>query len=872
MFHLLSAAVLLLLLGPAVRPAAQVRAVPRMGTAGILHHILALRTTASVLLVGAHPDDEDSAFIARAARGDHARVGYLSLTRGEGGQNAIGSELFDALGVIRTEELLQARTLDGGDQFFGREFDYGFSKTLQEAAAHWGERAVLEDIVRIIRLYRPLVVYSVFSGTPQDGHGHHQITGRLTPLAFRAAADPTQFPEQIAQGLRPWQARKLYRGTGSSAYGFAPGTTVRVEEGELDPLLGRSYEEIAAEGRSQHRTQGMGAPELHGSLQSGLALMESTVPAGPVETGVFDGIDTSIPGLAALTGLPPGALRKELGDIDAAVDKALDSYSVLSPENSIPALAEALTSIRAAREAIRTVDASPEARADADFLLALKEKDATLALQGASGITVDFLSDTETVAAGETFFSTVRVFLSRPQVTKIDTVAVRAPNGWASESAQPGAPGPSPFPESADRTEQFKLTVPAGAPSSQPYWLTVPRDGQVFSWPSLAPKGAPFDPPPVTAVVQAEIGGVAVSLSQPLQYRLVDQVRGELRRNVDVVPPVTLSFETPLELVPLETRGKPRRVSVVLQSNSQDPVEGRVQFDLPPGWTISPAEPSFAIPRKGGHATLACAVTPGARAASGTYTLHARALVGGRGFDQALRVIAYPHIQTHRMYAPAVERFCVLDLKVSPVTVGYVMGSGDEVPEALRRMGLAVVLLDEGALSSADLSQFGTIVAGINASAARPDFVASMPRILDYVQKGGTLIVQYQHPDYVQRNLAPFPAQMAARVTDETAPVSILVPGNPVFTAPNRIGPDDFLGWVQDRDLYALTAFDERFTALLESHDPGEPPQRGGEVYARLGKGQYVYTAYAWFRQLPAGVPGAYRLFANLVSLGARRQ
>lgn len=341
---------------------------------------------------------------------------------------------------------------------------------------------------------------------------------------------------------------------------------------------------------------------------------------------------------------------------------------------------------------------------------------------------------------------------------------------------------------------------------------------------------------------------------------------------MDVVPSITLAFDTPLELVPLETRGTARRVSVVLQSNSQGPIAGSMRLDLPTGWTASPAESPFSFQSKGEHVTLVSMVTPGGKVPPGTYTLHAQAVVRGRAFNQSLRVIAYPHIQTHRMYAPAGERFCVLDLEVKPVEVGYVMGSGDQVPDALRRMGLDVTLLDESALSTGDLSRFGTIVAGINASTARPDFVASMPRLFDYVRKGGTLIVQYQHPDYVQGNLTPFPAQMASRVTDETAPVSILSPDHPVFTVPNRIGPDDFRGWVQERNLFAFTTFDPRFTALLESHDAGEPPQRGGEVYAQLGKGHYVYTAYAWFRQLPAGVPGAYRMFANLVSLGAPRR
>jgi len=859
-------------LGPGTRSDAQVRPVYSAGAAGVLQRIMKLQTTASVLEVGAHPDDEDSAFMARAARGDHARVAYLSLTRGEGGQNAIGPELFDALGVIRTEELLQARTLDGGEQFFGREYDYGFSKTMEEASRLWGDREVLRDMVRIIRQFRPLVIYSIFSGTPADGHGHHQLSGRLTPEAFHAAADPAQFPEQIAEGLRPWQAKKLYRNTGSSASGFGPGTTARVEVGQVDPLLGRSYAEIAAEGRSQHKTQGMGTPEARGPRESGLGLIEATLQTQDGETSVFDGIDTSITGLAALAGLPAGALQNELAALDEAVRKALADFSPLQPGRAVPPLADALAAIRAARASARTLPgASENSREEADFLLAAKERDAAAALQGAAGITIDAVSDVETAAPGESFGCAVRVFLAGPTAAAITTATVRAPEGWRVAPAAAGKPGPGFIPEIADRVETFALTVPPDALPTQPYWLRAVREGELNSWPSDAPRGSAFEGPLAAALVGLEIGGVPVTLTQPVQYRLVDPVRGELRRNVEIVPAITVSLDPPLEIVPLEMRGKPRPVSVVLQSNSQAAVTGILKLDLPGGWSVSPAESPFNLPRKGAHVILVCNVTTSRDAAPGRYPLKAVAVSDDRLFNLSMRTLSYPHIQTHRIYTQARTQVCVMDLKVAPVKVGYVMGTGDQVPEALRRMGLDVTLLGEEALSAGDLDRFDTIVAGINASAARPDFVAASARMNEYVRNGGTLIVQYQHDDYIQRNLPPFPAQMASRVTDETAEVKILVPDHPVFMKPNRITARDFSDWVQERNLYAFTTFDPRYTALLESHDPGEPPQRGGEVYARLGKGQYVYTAYAWFRQLPAGVPGAYRLFANLVSLGAKK-
>ena len=859
--------------GPGGSVRAQVRPIYSLGASGVLQQILKIRTTASALHTAAHPDDEDSAFMARVARGDLGRVAYLSLNRGEGGQNVIGPELLDALGVIRTEELLQARTLDGGEQFFTRTFDYGFSKTIDEAASTWGERDVLGDIVRVIRMYRPLIIYSRFSGTPADGHGHHQLAGKLTPLAYTAAADPTQFPEHLKEGLRPWQARKLYRGVG---FRPAPGNepTTRMDTGRFDPLIGRSYFEIAAEGRSQHKSQEMGVPESRGAQQSGLILLTAAVKATAPETSVFDGIDTSLPGLAALAGLPAGALAAELAAADRAVARAVDDFDARNPSAVVPKLAEALTQLRAARAAAAKSTASPEAKAEADFLLAIKERDAVLALQRASGAVVDAVSDVETIAPGESLGSTVRVFLAQPSLVKVTAVTLRVPDGWQAAPAEPSQPDPSNFMarffrETADRTDAFRLTVPPTALPTQPYWLATPRQGPIYAWPADAPKAMPFAGALVTAEIQAEIGGVPVTLTQPLQYRLIDQVRGELRRNVAVTPAVTVNLDSQLEIVPRASLGQPRRVAVRLQSNALSAQSGTLALQLPSGWTATPASAPFTLARKGDRTAVVFTVTSASTTTPGHYRIKAVARVGDRTFDLAVRPLTYPHIQTHRLYAPAEAQVRVFDLEVAPVKVGYVMGSGDQVPDALRRMGLSVTDLGEEALGAADLAAFDTIVVGIRASEARPDFVANNGRLLDYVRNGGTLVVQYQQPDFAARGLAPFPVQMASRVTDQTAPVKILTPDHPAFTSPNAITAADFEEWVQERNLYAFTTFDPQFTPLLETADPGEPPQTGGQVYARIGKGQYVYTAYAWFRQLPAGVPGAYRQFANLVSLGA---
>ncbi len=485
-----------LLAGPTPPTAAQVRHVYDRGAAGVLQQMRKLRTTASVLLIAAHPDDEDSAFIARAARGDDARVAYLSLNRGEGGQNAIGPEQYDALGVIRTEELLQARALDGGGQFFGRMYDFGFSKTITEASHLWGDREVLRDMVRIIRIFKPLVVYSIFSGTPADGHGHHQLAGRLTPEAYREAADPTKFPEQLAEGLRPWRPLKLYR---RAIHGESP--TTLVETGRFDPLLGRSYEQIAAEGRSQHKSQGQGTPEIGGAVESALVLLDSSVKTRPGETSVFDEIDTSLAGIPGLTGLPAGALRTELAGAERVATRAIDGYDLSRPAGSIQALADLLTSIRNARAALTKINgASGDAKSNADFILAEKEKEAVLAIREASGTVIDADSGAETVAPGESLNATVKVFLAQPSLVKIHGVSVKAPEGWRiapapaaqSGGAQSGgtqsgaAAAADGLDEKADRQDSFVLSVPQNAVPSQPYWLTTPRTGQLYTWPAGA--------------------------------------------------------------------------------------------------------------------------------------------------------------------------------------------------------------------------------------------------------------------------------------------------------------------------------------------------------------------------------------------------
>lgn len=848
---------------------AQVRPVYSMGAAGLTQLLQRLQTTASVLHTGAHPDDEDSFFIARTARGDHARVAYLALNRGEGGQNIIGPELFEALGVIRTEELLQARRLDGGEQFFTRTFDYGFSKSLEEASAKWDDRDILGDVVRIVRTFRPLVLYSRFSGTQADGHGHHSFAGYVTPLAFEAAADPAQFPEQIAEGLRPWQAKKLYRGQGFPPSASDP-PTVSVQTGAFDPVLGRSYAEIASEGRSQHKSQSMGSIEVRGPMESGLRLLQSVVPGGGQEESVFDGVDTTIAGIAGLAGLPAGVLTAELAAVSTAAARALAEFNALRPAALVPPLAAGLRATRAARQALSRTAAPKGARAEADFLLAIKEQDFADALTRAAGVVVDPLVDRETVVPGGTVSVNVRTFAASADAVELVSATVSAPPGWivtrATEPLKNETGNPFIRRETPTYAAGFTVAVPTDAPPTQPYFLRQTRTGESYAWTDAA-RGQPFDAPLVHAEVTMAIGGERVVVVRPAQFRTADRTRGELRRNLDVTPAVTVTLDSDLLIVPLSDTPTDSRVVVQATSFAPQAVAGVLRLQMPTGWTSTPVEAPFALTRIGDQASAVFSVRPPATRRAGTFEIVAEAVADDVTYTQGVQVVEYPHIQTHRIYRPARVTAQVFDLKVAPVRVGYLMGTGDGVPDALRRMGVSVTMLDPEMLATGDLSAFDTIVVGIRASQARPDFVANNSRLLEYVERGGTLVVQYQQTDYVRNNLPPFPAKMSSRVTDENAPVTILAPEHPIFTFPNAIVGTDFDGWVQDRNLYAFTTFDSNYVPLLSTADRGEEPQHGGQVYAAVGKGHFVYTSYAWFRQLPAGVPGAYRQFANLISL-----
>ena len=789
---------------------AQIRPVYDQGALGLSQLLKRLNTSASALMIGAHPDDEDTALLAYLARGENARTAYLSLTRGDGGQNILGTELGEALGVIRTEELLQARKLDGAEQFFTRAYDYGFSKTLAEAKEKWDEKIVLCDVVRVIREFRPLVVISQFSGTPTDGHGQHQFAGYISPLAVKAAADRTQCDESG----EPWLVKKFYvrhRGSGEP--------TLRINTGKYDPLLGRSYFEIAMHARSQHRSQEQGVLELRGDQFSALKLDGSEAK----ESSIFQGLDL-------------GAQSREfdLNDRAKLLRQLVDAYP---SSNKQELIAEAIAS--------------------------------------ATGIQIDALAESETVVAGEAFGVSVKAFVPTEsvKVNEISLIAHIAPDRWliVPEEA-PKANNPAfVLRETTPYARYFRVTCGLDGWPTQPYWLVEPRDGDLFRWKDRSDDYTmPFQKGPLRARLKVEVLGREIVFEREVQFRFADDIRGEIRRNVDLVPRITLDADQPLILVVASEKAQTKRISFTVKNNSATAAKGKpsIAFDTASAaWNGVSRNPEITLNRRGDTAQFSYDIAIPGNTRPGRYTITGDVMVD-RYHGFSMRTVEYPHIQTHRFYRPAQIDFQVIDLKTVPVKIGYIRGSGDRVPEAIKQLGLDVEEIDQRTLATGELSKFDTIVVGIRAYQVRSDMVANNQRLLDFAKNGGTLIVQYQlPPTFAQQNMTPYPTQMGPRVADENAPVTILQPQHPIFNFPNKITPEDFRGWVQERNLYNFSTMDPKYVGLLESHDAGEAENSGGLVIADIGKGKYIYCSYSLFRQLPAGVPGAYRLLANMLSL-----
>jgi len=781
-----------------------------------------LLVVGGVLYVAAHPDDENTRLLAYLSNHSLLRTGYLSVTRGDGGQNLIGPELGPGLGLIRTQELLAARATDGAEQLFTRARDFGYSKSPEEALSIWGHDAVLADVVLAIRRLRPDVIVTRFPLEAGETHGHHTASARLAVEAFTLAADPSYMPDAEHRRLGPWKALRVVWNE-SNFFGKSDADLMKgphLDVGGYDPWLGLSYPELAADSRSNHRSQGFGAARRRGPTPEGFHLLAGE----PMKESPLDGVTmdwSRVPGTARLV---------------SELKRARQAFRPATPEAALPGLL-------AARAELRKLPPDPWKDAK------LEELDrVVLACAGLFG---DVTADRTTTSPGGSVVLTTTVLLRRPaQVTltsaRLGTQALLPPSPM-----KPGVP----------LEAKTTVEVPASTRASNPAWLDSPQEGL---YPVRAPAlaGLPEEPAPLEAELVFAFDSESIPLRRPVAYRWTDPVLGERYRRLEVLPLVTVDAASGLLLFP-DATARPLEVTV----RSVLGATGSLALELPPGFSAEPASAPFTV-AAGGESTVRFQLTPPRGAARGT--LRAVATVKDQRYDRGLRRIDYPHIPVQTWLPPATVQLTRADVAHARRRIGYVPGPGDEVPGALRQAGYEVTPLSLPDLRDGTLTRFDAVVFGIRAFNVEPQLQAFHGKLMDYVASGGMVLVQYVTSNFISRappELGPFPFKIGqGRVTNEAAAVETVA--DPVLDAPNRIGPDDWAGWVQERGLYFAETWDPRYATPLSMHDVGEPPLKGSVLVARPGKGAFVYTGLSFFRQLPAGVPGAFRLFANLVDAG----
>jgi LmbE family N-acetylglucosaminyl deacetylase len=878
---------------------------------------LRLRTTAHLMQTVAHPDDEDGGMLTLESRGKGATVLLLTLNRGEGGQNKVGSNLFDVLGVLRTLELLGADRYYGVQQRFTRVADFGFSKNANETFQKWqGHDIALEDMVGVIRTFRPDVLVARFSGTDRDGHGHHQASSILTREAFRAAADPSRFPEQIAEGLLPWQAKKLYIG---NVCGFGAQTcpaenyTVRLNVGEQNPRLGMSYIQFALEGLRHQLSQGAGGWSVDpGPRYTYYKLVDSVLPATTDKDGheqdFFDGIDTSLPGLAARLGAEESKvpwLRSELVDLANRVQEAAQRSEKDSSDAAGPLLA-ALLSLDSLTGRVQSSQISPPLKEDLVEILREKLEQARTAINLAMGVTVEAtvappqnaagaLPKEEealtTASPGQKFLVRVKFHNGSKNKLSLDRIRLDAPQGWAKQIDEEAvlvvAPG-------KDQYANFLVQIPVQAADghyyTRPYWHRAnPETESINTIDDERYLTLPFPPPPLHATVQYhthrsphdltlfggthELGGAngpETEISSPVVAQFVDDKGVERSRTLAIVPAFSVMLEPGQQVIPTAGDGE-KRVKVVVSSNLSGGIKGNLHLEVPAGWGVKPAKLAMEFHKHGEKQEFEFKISP-ASLKEGRANIRAVFESGGMNYAEGYSLVTREDLDSFYYYQPALQRISIVDVKVpKDLSVGYIMGAGDDIPTVLTQIGIEVTLIPADKLASQNLSQYQTIVLGIRAYDTQKDLAANNKKLLDFVFSGGTLVAQYEtgFADFNKGKFTPYPAQLSrVRVSVEEAPVDILAPEDGIFHYPNQITEHDFDGWVQERGLYFMDQWDNSFRPLLASHDPGDSPQKGGLLRAQYGQGTYLYTGYAFFRQLPAGVPGAIRLYVNLLSAG----
>ena len=856
-----------------------------LGASALAQMFPRLRTTARLLHTTAHPDDDDGSMLVYVARGRGVHTVMQTLNRGEGGQNKFGTELFDELGVLRTLELTEADRFYGVEQRFTRVVDFGFSKSADETFQKWGGHdAALADIVREIRTFRPDVIVSRFDGSARDGHGNHQAAGILSREAYRAAADPNRFPEQIGEGLLPWQAKKLY--IGNTPQNEA---TLRPNVGVYSPILGMSYAQFSTEGLKYQASQGVGgfyvAP---GDVLRNYKLAESVLgQQHSAETDFFDGIDVTLPGLAARLGAEETKapfLRSALSQADKLAEEAAAKFRPEDAAAVAPLLLTALQSLRDAARQLAPLQVAPAAKAEVLAELRSKQQQFAEAVNLALGATLlasvdspnpqtgfGFFRQEETfrlAVPGQTFTATARLYNRSRIPIEVRDIQLVAPDGWKIEKVKSEG---SRLEANQQASAQFRVTVPPDAQYTRPYWHRDDPQEAVYKIDQPQYANLPLPPWPLRARATYTAGDGESDIEAVVQTKRVDPTYGQTQQPLAVTPPVSVSLEPALQVISSRLTSS-AEVVVGVRNNVSGPAQAEVRLQAPAGWRVAPASQPAQFAAEGEFKDFRFTVTP-PPLKEGAYDLNAVVDYGGKSYNEGFTTIGHHDIGEFFYYRPSRQRISAVEVNVPKgIQVGYLPGAGDDIPPVLQQLGLNLHMITPAELASADLGRFHTIVVGIRAYDVRTDIRQFNRRLLEYVKNGGTLLLQYVASTGTFNNghYTPYPLTLSnERVTVEEAPVTILDPADPIFHTPNQIGARDFSGWVQERGLYFASQSAPEYKQLLACNDPGEPPRKGGLLVAHYGKGLYIYTGYAFFRQVPAGVPGAVRLFVNLVSAAA---
>ena len=896
---------------------------PDRGAAALRDSLRKLRTRASLIMVVAHPDDEDGGALAYESRYAGADVSLLTLTRGEGGQNVMSSNDWDQLGLLRTQELLAADRYYGVHQYWTRVADFGFSKTLEEALSNWGHDRVLYDVVRVIRMTRPLVVTAVFVGGVSDGHGQHQVSGEMAQQAYKAAGDPNIFPDQIRAGLRPWSPLKVYarvpfaRVSSKGIYDYAtghwaparfrnyvdgswidgtPSTTLEVPEGRYDSLYGLSYLQVAREGLNEQKSQngGVGLP-LPGPASTPYHLYASRVPGvsgvlgGAKDADFFSGIDVSLEGIASYAPAAEQAQwRSRLAALSATVEKAWNALSLEDPSKIAPILAQGLKQTNTLLADIAKSPLPADARYNMAHELEIKQRQFNYALVQSLGLNVSAAvaptgeergrpgssesQPTFQIAIPDQQFN-VNIHLANQGIEPVvlDGVALDTSGDpdWKIKPADASGAGQAKGAVAAGESRTLSLSVlaPPHPRLTRAYFSRPTIEQPYYDIADPRYLNLSTSPYPLSAQLTFRYDDVELHMTSAVQtvHRVTGP--GPVLEPMLVGPPVSLWLSSSAGIVP--TGSTTLRIEVTLHSNVKGPAKGAIHLELPAGWKSTPAAADFATAQDGDEQDIDFEIHPKDVQAK-PYTIKVVADYNGQRFAQGYRMVGYPGLRPYPYYRQATYRTSGVDVKTPPgLKIGYIMGTGDDVPRSLEDLGIHVDFLAAQDLATGKLSDYDAILVGIRAYSVRPELRTLNGRLLDYVKNGGVLVVQYQSAEF-DHDYGPYPLSLGGnpeKVVDEHSPVILLRPDDPILSWPNKITEADFSGWIEERGHSFPDRWDAKYVAVTETHDPDQAPQKGGLLYARYGNGLYVYACYALYRQLPEGVPGAFRIFANLLSL-----